>query len=808
MITLFKILGLIGLKGVDETKKQLKETTDTAQDESNKLSKKVEGFGKTAKQIGKVALTGAAAAATAIGTITKFGVDAYAKYEQMTGGVETLFGAQGMTLKQYAESVGQTTAQAKSKYDELMKAQNLVMENASKAYQTAGLSANDYMETITSFAASLKQSTQNEYEAATVANQAVIDMSDNANKMGTNMQDIQNAYQGFSKQNYTMLDNLKLGYGGTKTEMERLLADAEKLTGVHYDISNLSDVYNAIHAIQENLGITNTTAEEAATTIDGAIGMTKASWENLMVAMSDSEQDVGPVMDQFSKSLDTLAKNVIPKIKQVFDSLPNALVQIIPALINTVVELAPSLINATANLIGGLITALPGMLSPIFTNLTEIFSQIPSLIQKSGGIVDSLLQSIDNDAPSLITKGMEIISSLVSSIVNALPSVVAAGARIVDSLGSTLSNNMPTFMEKGLDILVQLSQSILTNLPVLVGVGMKFIFYLVQGLMNSLPTIISKVPVIITNLANAFSNSAQTIFVRGVKIIAEIIKGLIMAIPSLVANIPKIVQAIIAVWNAIQWWNLGKNLITGIKEGIVNMGGSLKENVSKLFSDLKNNIKDIFENVKKVIESPILTAKTKVLGVIGEMRVSCSNIFNGIKSIASAAWNGIKNAIMNPMTTAKNFVKAIINTIKGFFHFKISWPHIPLPHFNIKPSGWNVGDLLKGKIPSLGIKWYAQAKDNPMILDNPTIFGMNNGSMLGAGEAGAEVVAGKNTLMNMIRVASNSGNDEVISALNEIISLLRDEDKIHDILVKALTDGSFSIVLDNREVGRIVRKYA
>lgn len=755
MLELFKLFGSIGLKGVEETKKGIKDTTNTAKEESGKIEKAVNKTGEIASKVGKAAIIGATAAATAIGTITKFVVQHYAEYEQLVGGVETLFGAQGLSLKKYAQSIGQTVEQARGKYDQLIQAQTEVMNNAKVAYKTAGMSANDYMNTITSFAAALKQSTANETEAAKVANMAVIDMADNANKMGTNMEDIQNAYQGFSKQNYTMLDNLKLGYSGTKSEMERLLQDAEKLTGVHYDINNLSDVYNAIHEIQKNLGITGTTAKEAMKTIDGAMKMTKASWDNLLTGLADPKQAVGPLISEFAKSLGILAKNVTPKIKEVFDALPNALIQITPQLMNMIIDLAPSLILAAINLVAGLIGALPGIISPIF-------SQLSSLI----------------------------------------------GSGMIDKIGQSISSNMPTLISKGLDMLLQFSQAILTNLPVFVGMGMKLIFYLVQGLMSSLPTLISKVPTIIANLADAFSNSAQTIFAWGVKIITEIIKGLVMSIPSLIANIPKIIYAIFAVWNAINWWNLGKGLINGIKNGITSMGVSLTSTAKNLFESLKNNVSNIFNNIKKVIESPIFGAKTKVLAIIGELQNGVRVGFNFIKSHASSVWNGIKSAIMSPMSTAANFVKAIISKIKGFFNFKISWPHIPLPHFNIQPSGWNVGDLLKGKIPSLGIKWYAQAMDNPMILDAPTIFGMSNGQMLGAGEAGAEVVAGRDTLMKMINQASNNRADEILDALHRIIALLSDEDRMHDIIVKALNDGSFVVMLDGREVGRIVRKYA
>lgn len=755
MLELFKLFGSIGLKGVEETKKGIKDTANTAKEESSKIEKAVNKTGEIASKVGKAAIIGATAAATAIGTITKFVIQHYAEYEQLVGGVETLFGAQGMSLKEYAEKVGQSVDQAKGKYNQLIQAQTEVMNNAKVAYKTAGMSANDYMNTITSFAAALKQSTANETEAAKVANQTVIDMADNANKMGTNMEDIQNAYQGFSKQNYTMLDNLKLGYGGTKSEMERLLQNAEKLTGIHYDINNLSDVYNAIHEIQKNLGITGTTAKEAMKTIDGAMKMTKASWDNLLTGLADPKQAVGPLISEFAKSLGILAKNVTPKIKEVFDALPNALIQITPQLMNMIIDLAPSLILAAINLVAGLIGALPGIISPIF-------SQLSSLI----------------------------------------------GSGMIDKIGQSISSNMPTLISKGLDMLLQFSQAVLTYLPVLVGMGMKLIFYLVQGLMSALPTLISKVPTIIANLADAFSNSAQTIFAWGVKIIAEIIKGLVMSIPSLIANIPKIIYAIFAVWNAINWWNLGKGLINGIKNGITSMGGSLTSTAKNLFESLKNSVSIIFNNIKKVIESPIFGAKTKVLAIIGELQNGVRVGFNFIKSHASSVWNGIKNAIMSPMSAAANFVRAIINKIKGFFNFRISWPHIPLPHFNIKPNGWNVGDLLKGKIPSLGIKWYAQAMDNPMILDAPTIFGMSNGQMLGAGEAGAEVVAGRDTLMKMINQASNNRADEILDALHRIIALLSDEDRLHDIIVKALNDGSFVVMLDGREVGRIVRKYA
>ena len=271
--------------------------------------------GDAAVNAAKMATAAVGAATAAVSALTVSAVKSYSEYEQLVGGIETLFGARGAkTVQEYADSVGKTVSEVRDQYETLMEAQDLAMENAANAYATAGMSANEYMSTITSFAASLKQSTENEVEAAEAANTAVIDMADNANKMGTSMELIQNAYQGFAKQNYTMLDNLKLGYGGTKEEMERLLADAEALSGVKYDIGNLSDVYAAVHVIQTELGITGTTAKEASTTIEGSVNSAKAAWSNLVTGLADDNQDLSGLMDSFVSSAMTAADNILPRV--------------------------------------------------------------------------------------------------------------------------------------------------------------------------------------------------------------------------------------------------------------------------------------------------------------------------------------------------------------------------------------------------------------------------------------------------------------------------------------------------------------
>ena len=328
-------------------------------DEASGSIKKISGaVGKGLATAAKVGIAALGAASAAVGALVTQSVKAYADYEQLVGGVETLF----------------------SSLDGTVSAAPKVLENAAKAYETAGLSANQYMETVTSFSAALVASLGNDYEAAArISDMAITDMADNANKMGTSMESIQAAYQGFAKQNYTMLDNLKLGYGGTKTEMERLLADAEKITGVKYDISNLADVYTAIHVIQGEIGITGTTAEEAASTISGSLGMLKASWANLMTGLADPNADIGKLFENVEKSAKTFAKNLKPVISRALKSMGSLVKDLAPVIAQElpwlVTEVLPDLISAAGSLIAGLAEALPKILNVIWETVDNEISK-------------------------------------------------------------------------------------------------------------------------------------------------------------------------------------------------------------------------------------------------------------------------------------------------------------------------------------------------------------------------------------------------------------------------------------------------
>ena len=361
-----------------------------AQSELNKVGAAVEDDGAKTDSLASKAksMIKAFVAAYAIKELVKLGkaaLDAYADFEQLEGGVKKIF--------------GEDTAET-------------VMKNAERAYQTAGISANKYMEQVTSFSASLIQSLEGDTaKAAQVADMAIQDMADNANTFGTSMESIQNAYQGFAKQNYTMLDNLKLGYGGTKEEMARLLEDAEKISGIKYDISNLSDVYEAIHVIQTELSVTGTTAKEAASTISGSVSMMKASWENLLIAIGSGE-GLDAAVNNFLSSLATVAQNIIPRVITIAGSVVKGLVKAIPkvmqGLAKAISNYADTINSKSAN---KWVSAGVKLLTSL---LKGILKAAPQLLAAVGKLALNLLKSFSKI--DLRGIGREIISSLLAGL--------------------------------------------------------------------------------------------------------------------------------------------------------------------------------------------------------------------------------------------------------------------------------------------------------------------------------------------------------------------------------------------------------
>lgn len=395
--------------------------------------------------------------AAGIGKIISDSINMGGALQQSLGGVETLFKDSADTVKEYA----------------------------AQAYRTVGLSANDYMEQTTSFAASLLSSvSQDTNAAAQLANMAMVDMADNANKMGTDMQDIQNAYQGFAKQNYTMLDNLKLGYGGTQAEMQRLLNDATKISGVKYDLGNLADMYSAIHIIQQEMDITGTTAREAATTLTGSFAAMKAAAENVMGNWSTGADLTEPLQALADTAQTFLVDNLLPMIGNVLAGIPEI-----------------------------------------------VYSLVPELLQTGTELLSSLAQGFTEGIPEFFS--------------TALPQLLA--------FTDQLRDNAASFVDAGLNLITQL----------------------INGLIAGLPDLIAYVPDIIINICGIINDNMPKILGEGVAIIVQLVVGIVKAVPDLLANWKKILQAVLSVISAINWLNIGKNILTGVANGVKSMGTSM-----------------------------------------------------------------------------------------------------------------------------------------------------------------------------------------------------------------------------------------
>lgn len=394
--------------------KGLKSELASAESQVEKSSSKIGGAFKTIAKVGVAAFSAASTAAIGFVTsATKAAVQGFAQYEQLVGGVDTLF----------------------------KDASDTVQQNAAIAFKTAQISANEYMNTVTSFSASLIQSLGGDTaKAAKVADMAVIDMADNANKMGTSMEMIQNAYQGFAKQNYMMLDNLKLGYGGTRGEMVRLLQDAEKISGIHYEIGNFADMVSAIHVIQQELGIMGTSAEEANRTIQGSVNATKAAWANLLVGVADDNQNFEVLMNNFVESASNALTNLIPRIEiilngigQLVDKLGPLIIEKLPVLIQT---LLPPIINVVTQLAIALVQNAPAILTMILNGfITALPDMVSALVEALPQIIDAIINFLTN--PETISALMDAAVQLFMALIMAVPQILGG---LIGAFGTLVGN--------------------------------------------------------------------------------------------------------------------------------------------------------------------------------------------------------------------------------------------------------------------------------------------------------------------------------------------------------------------------------
>lgn len=553
---------------------------------------------KASAKVGTFAKVGAAAVGSAVGAgttaaaaLVKQSVDGYATFEQMVGGVETLFGAGGQSMEEYAQSTGKTVGEIEGKYNSLMTAQTTMLNNANNAYKTAGLSANNYMETVTSFSASLIQSLGGDTEkAASYADRAITDMSDNSNKLGTNMRDIQNAYQGFAKQNYTMLDNLKLGYGGTQEEMKRLIKDASQMTdvqqklGVTVDESSLSfgNIVNAISVMQESLGIAGTTSKEAATTIEGSLNSAKAAWENLVVGMADDNADFDTLVQNFVDTASTALENMLPRIEIALTGLG----QLIEKLLPVIVQKVPEIIMQT---LPGLINAGIQMVSALGQGLMQY---LPELISYATQLVVQLVQGLVSALPKIVEFASRLIQTIVTSLVNAAPDLIDAGKELIEFLVNGIAENLPNIVQTITDLISNINSFWAENGPEFIKWGTDLLSNLIDGITQAVPVLLQNLPGIIQSMVEGLLNNGPVLIECGLKLLLQLIEGILSCIPDILAAIPQIIAAIVEAFVNYDWLGLGTEVINFVKDGM----GESWDNIVAFFTEtIPNFIQSIFD---------------------------------------------------------------------------------------------------------------------------------------------------------------------------------------------------------------------
>ena len=587
--------------------------------------------------------------------------------EQNVGGVETLFG---------------DTADA-------------VIAAADRAYQTAGMSANDYMSTVTSFSASLLQSLSgNTEEAAKVADMAIIDMADNANKMGTSMDMIQNAYQGFAKQNYTMLDNLKLGYGGTKTEMERLLADAQKLTGVKYDINNLNDVYQAIHVIQEEMGITGTTAKEASETLEGSLAAAKAAWDNFMNGSSDADQ----LADAFATAADNIVNNlteIIPRFAETLPALAGAIVSQIPDLAAAIV---PAVLSAGQSILEQARDAVldfdfEGMAEMVVESITDFINGdgLRSFLSCLVDIFTGIVNGISSMLPTLLPALVELIAYTVTTLIDQLPALLDCALQLIMGLADGILAALPVLIEALPEVISSIVRFLISAVPQIIDAGIELLMALVDALPVIIDALVDALPQIIEATVTALIAAAPQIVKAGIKLLGALVEAIPVIVVELAKAVPDIITAIIDVLAELP--DLIGEVFAEIVTDLVEWGMDVGSKAQKLISDLCTKVSNVLRNLPGQIWTHLVNAVTRVVQwgqqMLSNASTAMSNLLSKVNSIIQELpgkiWAHLVNAVnkviawgqqmlSNASTAASNMlskVNSIIQELPG----KV-WTHL------------------------------------------------------------------------------------------------------------------------------------
>lgn len=639
----------------------------------------------------KIGVAAVGAATTAVGALTVKSVEAYSEYEQLTGGVAKLYGNMNMTLEEYAKTQGKTSEQVRKDYERNEAAQAEMMKNAQNAYKTAGMSANKYMETATSFSAALIKSLNGDtLKAAQQTDVAMKAISDNWNTFGGDISMVQGAFQGFAKQNYTMLDNLKLGYGGTKEQMQLLIKDANEYAKSIGEASNLSidsfsDIVTAIELIQKKQQIYGTTAREASTTIQGSLGMVKAAWENLLTGIADGDADLETMMgnlvnsvagytDETGQYVNGLIDNIIPVAEKALESISVFIERVFPKLAEEipklVTDLFPSLLSAGAQIVSSFTTALvdnlPTLLFTAYDMIETLLNGMLEASQNSSGstiieiltqivgafaenymtmidvgikILENVIQGIVKGLPELLSYAADVIEYFAKVLVDNLPSLIKTAAELIVTLAEGIAKALPTLIPTIVDVVLTIAEAIIDNLDMIIDAAIDLITALAEGLIEALPKLLEKAPVIIEKLVEAMINNIPKLIVCSGQLIAALVKGII-------TNLPKMLEA-------------GMKIINEVATGIVRLLFKMDEAGRQAIQKVKDGIKSIdpVQWGKDMIDSFIRGIKDR----IAKVRQAATDIAQTVKSVL-----GFSEPEEGPLSNFHTFAPDMMNLfIKG-----------------------------------------------------------------------------------------------------------------------------------------------
>ena len=692
---------------------------DEAEDKAKGKGSKI---GQAIGAIGKAGAAGFVAASAAIGKLTADAVSAYADYEQLKGGVETLFGTGGQSLEEYAASVGKSVEDASAEYDNLMKAQDYVMNRSAAAWDTAGLSANEYMETVTSFSASLIQSLGGDTQrAAEVADKAIIDMSDNANKMGTDMELIQNAYNGFAKGNFMMLDNLKLGYGGTKTEMERLLDDAEKIQEAHgemaeYSIDSYADMIEAIHVVQNEMGITGTTAKEGASTVSGSANRMKSAWKNVVTSFAIGGTSLSETIWDFVSSVKDFAGNLIPVIGNALKGIGQFLMEAVPEILQT---------------IPGMITALlPQFLSAVMSLLRSIGQVVPAAITGIIDMIKDLFSSLgdDMDGASMFTNMFDKLKTTGETALASLRDIFFNGFTQIANLITSIDwfgvgDQIVSFLCETITTLPDLIDSIFSD----VTSGITSIDW--SGIGSSILTWITSALGSIVEWATGKFEEVKTAIgsVDWEQLSSDIYSKITGAMEAVVEWATQLFQSAADAINGIDWAGVGHTIWDLIKSGleIIVTWFTNRFETAKSFV---NNIdwEGLGTNIMNLIIAAFSALATTFYTVFTDAKATVSNLdwaglgtaiweaikaaFNAVTEFLSGAFTSAKNAVSaldwgGLGTAIWNKIKAPIDLVKNWFSNKFTAAKTAIVNIDWAGMGTSVADKAKSTLKGIST-WF------------------------------------------------------------------------------------------------------